>query len=130
METAALWAAPLLLISAVGLLVLSTSTRFSALHQDLRREQEAGNARAHGHLCIRARHLHKALMGLYTSIAILAASGLLGSLAMRWLASALWIPEILAFLGLAVIIFSSIHLIRESRLLMTVIYDDESDPSK
>ncbi len=83
MESTGLWAAPLLLIPGVGLLVLSTSARFGQLHQELHRQLSEGHPGAVKHLCRRARLLHSALVSLYVSIAVLAISSLLGTLANR-----------------------------------------------
>ena len=123
MEGTGLWAAPLLLIPGVGLLVLSTSARFGQLHQELIRQQIEGHSHAVKHLCRRAHLLHRALVSFYLSIAVLAFSSLLGSLANRWFETLKWIPEAMTFLGVAVITFAAIQLIRESKLLITVIID-------
>ena len=124
MESTGLWAAPLLLIPGVGLLVLSTSARFEQLHQELHRQREERHAHAVEHLCRRARLLHSALVSFYVSIAVLAFSSLLGTLANRWFETLKWIPEAMTFLGVAVINFAAIQLIRESKLLITVVLDD------
>ena len=124
MESTGLWAAPLLLIPGVGLLVLSTSARFGQLHQELHRQISEGHSDAVKHLCRRARLLHSALVSLYVSIAVLAISSLLGTLANRWVETLTWIPEAITFLGVAVICYAAIQLSRESKLLITVVLDD------
>ena len=124
METTGLWAAPLLLIPGVGLLVLSTSIRFGQLRQELHRQQDIGHSDVVGRLCRRARLLHSALVSLYVSIAVLAVSSLLGTLTDRWLKTLTWIPELMTFLAVGVITVAAIQLIRESRLLTTVVLDD------
>ena len=129
MENTGLWAAPLLLIPGVGLLVLSTSARFGQLHQEMLRQKSEGRSRAVTHLCRRARLLHSALVSFYVSIAVLASSSLLGTLANRWFKTLTWIPEAMTFLGVAVITFAAIQLIRESKLLITVILDDAESES-
>ena len=121
MESTGLWAAPLLLIPGVGLLVLSTSARFGQLHQELHRQRDNRHSHAVKHLCRRARLLHSALVSFYGSIAVLAFSSLLGTLANRWFETLKWIPEAMTFLGVAVITYAVIQLIR---LLITVILDD------
>ena len=113
MESTALWAAPLLLIPGVGLLVLSTSARFGQLLQELHRQRDKGHSDAVKHLCRRARLLHSALVSFYVSIAVLAFSSLLGTLANRWFEALKWIPEAMTFLGVTVITFAAIQLIRE-----------------
>ena len=129
MESTGLWAAPLLLIPGVGLLVLSTSARFGQLHQELRRHRDEGHSRAVEHLCRRARLLHSALVSFYLSVAMLAFSSLLGTLANRWFETLKWIPEAMTFLSVAVISYAAIQLIRESKLLFTVILDDAEGES-
>ncbi len=124
MESTGLWAAPLLLIPGVGLLVLSTSARFGQLHQELHRQRGEGHSHAVEHLCQRARLLHSALVSFYVSVAVLALSSLLGTIANRWFETMEWIPQVMTFLGVAFILYAAIQLIRESKLLITVILDD------
>ena len=129
MESTGLWAAPLLLIPGVGLLLISTSSRFGQLHQELLRQIREQNSEAVRHLCQRARLIHSAMVSLYVSIAVLACSSLLGTLANRWFATLKWIPEVMTFVGVAIITYAAIQLIRESRLLITVILDDAEGES-
>jgi ABC-type spermidine/putrescine transport system permease subunit II len=124
MNDAGIWAAPLLLIPAVGLLVLSTSARFGQLHEEFHRHRGEKDSRALKHLYRRARLIHSALVSFYISVAVLALASLLGTLSGRWLESLTWIPQAMTFVGVAMILFSAIQLIRESRLLMTVILDE------
>lgn len=124
MDSTELWAAPLLLLPGVGLLILSTSIRFGKLHEELQLRRGQGQLTAVAHLCRRARFFHIALVSLYISVALLALSSLLGSLANRWFTSLTWIPEAIMLLGFAVIAFAAIQLILESRMLMTAILDD------
>ena len=51
------------------------------------------------------------------------------TLANRWFKTLTWIPEAMTFLGVAVITFAAIQLIRESKLLITVILDDAESES-
>jgi hypothetical protein len=123
MQDTGLWAAPLLLIPGVGLLILSTAARFSQLHQELHRQLTEGKPAALHHLCKRAHLLHRALFSFYLSITILAISSLLGTLVLRWSESLRWLPESLTFFGVVVISYAAFQLVRESRLLITVILD-------
>ena len=129
MEGTGVWAAPLLLIPGVGLLVLSTAARFGQLHEEFRLRQGEGNIVAVKHLCQRARLLHSALVSFYVCIAVLALSSLLGSIASRWFEALVWIPQAITFLGVIFILYSAIQLIRESKLLITVIIDDAEGES-
>jgi len=124
MENTGLWVAPLLLMPGVCLLILSTSMRWGQLHQELVRQQSEGHEDAISHLCQRARLLHRTLVSLYVSIAVLSLSSLLGTLVSRWFASMQWLPESLAFVGIVLITYASVQLIRESRLLITVLVDN------
>ncbi len=129
MESTGLWAAPLLLIPGVGLLLLSTSVRFGQLHQELLRQIGEHHSHAVRHLCQRARLIHSAMVSLYVSIAVLGFSSLLGTLANRWFPTLKWIPEAMTFVGVAIITYAAIQLIRESKLLITVILDDAESES-
>ena len=126
MESSGLWAAPLLLIPGVGLLVLSTSARFGQLHQELNRQLAENNERSVRVLCRRARLLHSALLSQYVAIAVLAVSSLLGTAMNHFYESLAWIPQAMMVLGVTIISFAAIQLIRETRLLITVIIDDSS----
>ena len=110
MNDAGIWAAPLLLIPAVGLLVISTSARFGQLRDEFHRHKGEQESVALKHLCRRASLIHSAMVSFYTSVAVLALASLLGT-----------------FLGVVLILFSAIQLIRESRLLLTVILDDAAN---
>jgi hypothetical protein len=124
MNDTGIWAAPLLLIPAVGLLVLSTSARFGQVHEEFHRRRGDEHFHAVKHLCKRARLIHSALVSFYMSVAVLASSSLLGTISGRWFDSLLWIPHAMTFVGVALILFAAIQLIRESKLLITVILDD------
>jgi hypothetical protein len=126
---AGIWAAPLLLIPGVGLLVLSTSTRFGQLLQELHQQKSEGHSDAMKHLIKRAHLLHTALVSFYVSVAVLAFSSLLGTIADRWFESMVWIPQTITFLGVALILFAAIQLIRESKLLISVVLDNARDES-
>ena len=124
MEDVAVWAGPLLLKPGVALLILSTSARFGQLHEELHRQLTEGDASAIKHLRRRAGLLHSALVSLYTSVGVLAFASLFGAIFGRWSPSLTFIPETMMFLGVCVVTFAAMQLIRESRLLLTVIDDD------
>ena len=129
MESTGLWAAPLLLIPGVGLLVLSTSARSGQLHEEFHRRHGERHSHAVKHLCQRARLIHSALVSFYVSVAVLSLSSLLGTIANRWFETMEWIPQVMTFLGVAFILYAAIQLIRESKLLITVILDDAEGES-
>ena len=127
MNDAGIWAAPLLLIPAVGLLILSTSARFGQLRDEFHRHKDEQESSALKHLCRRASLMHSALVSFYTSVAVLALASLLGTLSDRWFKTLTWIPQAMTFVGVVLILFSAMQLIRESRLLLTVILDDAAN---
>ena len=129
MDSTGLWAAPLLLIPGVGLLLISTSARFGQLHQELLRQLREGHSRSVRLLCQRARLIHSAMVSLYVSIAVLAVSSLLGTVATRWFPTLKWIPEVMTFVGVAIISYAAIQFIRESKLLITVVLDNAEGES-
>ena len=125
MEQEGIWAAPILLIPGVALLVMSTSARFGFLHQEFNRQRERSHTDAIQHLCQRAHLLHRALVSLYLSVALLAFSSLLGTVITRWLTLSTFAAEVLSFAAVGTITYAAVQLIRESSLLMTVILDNE-----
>ncbi len=58
-----------------------------------------------------------------SSVPVLAFSSLLGTLASRWFPTLKWIPEVMTFVGVAIISYAAIPLIRESKLCITVVLD-------
>ncbi len=69
------WAAPLLILPGVGLLIMSTSARYARLHDELHfiHDHEAGDV---GHLMRRALAFRNALVACYVAVTLLALSGL------------------------------------------------------
>ncbi len=86
-------------------------------------------AQAARHLCQRVRLIHSAMVSLYVSIAVLAFCSLLGTVANRWFSTLKWIPEVMTFVGVAIIFDGAIPHIRESKLLITVSLDDAEGES-
>lgn len=124
-----LWAAPLLLLPGVALLVLSTSTRFGLLHDEFHRVLEAGRSERLPRLRHRARLMRTALVGLYISVALFAIASVVGTIAktlgsnteppMHWFALGLTV------LGVVIVAVAAGQLIRESTILLSVIEEDE-----
>ena len=86
LETAS-WVSPLLLLPGVGLLLVSTSARFEAIHENIHQlldEQTAEAKQCAAHAVRRARLLSIAMCSLYFAAAALAASGLCGTIAVWW----------------------------------------------
>ena len=128
MDAESLWVSPLLLLPGVALLVLSTSTRFGQLHDEFHRQRKEGDAKTLGHLRRRARLFRNALVSLYLSVALLAISSVVGTIANRWsvawLAPASWVAAGMTILGVVIVAFAASQLIRESIMLLSVIEDE------
>ena len=128
MENSSLWIAPLLLLPGVGLLVLSTSTRFGQLHDELHMHIKESNQAALAHLRRRARLFRDALISLYISVALLTVSSVIGTVATRWSGTferfLTMVAESMTVLGVIMVGFAAARLIQESSILMSVIEDD------
>ncbi len=129
MSADTLWAAPLLLLPGVALMVLSTSTRFGLLHDEFHRVLETGRSKRLPRLRHRARLMRMALVGLYISVALLAIASVVGTIA-NTLGSNVEPTLHLFALGLTVLgvvmgAVAAAQLIRESTILLSVIEGDE-----
>lgn len=126
MDDVSLWVSPVVLVSGVGLLILSTSARYGQLHAELReliqdaRELSALNDAAstlYEHLRTRTRLLLSALFGLYLSVGLLITGSLVGSLNAIWSFSK--VPVIaLTCAGILCVLYAALQLIRESRIFL------------
>lgn len=129
MDQMSLWLSPLLLLPGVGLLVQSTAQRFARLHEELHHlsvHNFAGAKDIAGPLYKRALLFRNAMSALYSSIAFLALAGLPGGIA-DYFQLKIEIPIILfACLAIILLFYSSILLIRESRLSITIIREHAS----
>ena len=112
------WTGPLFLLPGVGLLVLSTSARYSRLHEELHHLDtyaEAYRAAAVDKLVVRARLFRDALVGLYLAAAMLATAPLLGGLANRVASKyATLIVGGLTAVAIVCVVFACLQLVRES----------------
>jgi len=124
MPEAASWVTPLLLLPGVGLLLVSTSARYEALHEEIHRLLEEVGEQSRGcalHCLSRARLLRTAMVSLYGSAALLAASGLLGAVTHWWVGAShgsAWIVGVGAFV---LILWALIILLRESSVSLAVV---------
>lgn len=122
------WAAPLLVLPGVGLLIMSTSARYIRLHDELHDVAEHGEMmRSIVFLLRRARLFRNALVTAYVSVMLLVSSGLvLGASAAIESGSgaADIVGNILAFVGVAVLLASSGFLVFEATLSFEVLEAD------
>lgn len=126
MDDVSLWVSPVVLVSGVGLLILSTSTRYGQIHAELRELiRDAHDGAFAGdtvevlqrHLRARTRLLLQALFGLYLSVGFLITGSLVGVLSAIWSFS--HVPVIiLTCAGILGVVYSALQLIRESRIFL------------
>src|SRR5690242_3730001 len=69
---------PLLLLPGVGQIILSTTTRYGQLHEEIHRLMSMHEMEAEKHHWSRSRHFRDALVGLYLCVCIFALTSLIG----------------------------------------------------
>ncbi len=80
-----LWLSPLLLLPGCGLLIMSTSARYSRLHEELHHLMHEASDEARALVAsfrMRSRLFRNALVLMYVSVALFALAGLVGGLAL------------------------------------------------
>ena len=128
-----IWVTPLLLLPGVGILVLSTSTRYGRIHEEFHHLlDDAGGNRQHlaRHLLQRSTLFRNAMVSLYISVGLFALAGLIGGLMSITTTNqfyVVWSVGLLTGLGIISLIFASIELIRESTLSLDVIREHYSE---
>ncbi len=119
------WLMPLLLLPGVGLLLLSTSTRFGQLHAEVHQlfhEEDMDRAPIAQHLLHRARLFRNALTALYASAALFAVGSIAGALmSLLGQAASDWLVFLFAALGAALLVVATVLLVRESTLSLVII---------
>jgi len=120
---------PLLLLPGVGILVLSTSARYSRLHDELhtivdRHADDADHWIAH--LSVRAHLFRNALVCFYVSIALLALSALVSGVELLSGAGAAQASVALIALAVLGIEIAAMTLVRESWLSLEIIESHNS----
>ena len=122
------WAAPLLVLPGVGLLIMSTSARYIRLHDELHDVAEHGEMlRNLKFLLRRARLFRNALVCAYVSVMLLVLSGLVlgGSAALETSSHPVEVVgNVFAFVGVAVLLASSAFLVLEATLSFDVLEAD------
>lgn len=119
---------PVALLPGVGLLIMSTQSRFNRLHDELHHVlmyDEMHAADASSLLLKRGFRLRDALVAEYVATAMIAVAGLVGGTAWatanQWLA---WIVLALVGLGVAAVTIASIILVSEARSAMRILVLD------
>ena len=120
-----MWLMPLLILPGISLLVVSTASRFSSLHDEIHHWLEGAHdvsVMNQAHLAIRAKHFRNALVALYSSVFIFVCASLIGATLdfLGWMAD----PAVLAIvcIGMLTLGFATFELIRESVLSLEVIH--------
>lgn len=120
------WLAPLLILPGISLLILSTSNRYSELHHEIHHwlEDNAIHDAAmleDAHLVTRAVLFRNALVSLYAAVFLFVLASLCGAVMdfMGWPADV--VVFAIAALGILIVGFASLELIRESMLSLEVI---------
>lgn len=121
----ALWLMPLILLPGVALLIVSTSSRYYAVHDEIHRlmhETKRDTVEWMAHELDRARRFRNALVSLYTSVALFSLGSLLGGLTHRWPLISTANVAVLTVAGVACVVYASLELIRESRRSLYIIH--------
>ncbi len=120
-----IWAAPLLLLPGVALLIMSTSARYTRVHDEIHHVKSHGDAARGliGKLYIRAKLFHRALVALYISVALLAFSSLMGGLLTLLGRPSATPVFVLTCTGIVALVLASVFLIAESLKALDVIHD-------
>jgi hypothetical protein len=118
------WVTPLLLLPGVGLLLVSCSNRYEAVHEEIHKLLDERSESAAGcavHVLRRARVLRLALVGLYAAAALLAAGGLVGAIGELWLAALRPLAWGVTVTAVASVVVSAVALVREASLSLSVV---------
>lgn len=124
MSTEIVWLAPLLLVPGVALLIASTSSRFSDLHEEIHHWLDGTHdvqVVEQAHLVKRARYYRNALVALYLSVFIFLCASVIG--AVLDFTGALADVGVFSIVVVGVLAagFAAAQLIRESLLSLEVI---------
>ncbi len=124
MDQITFWLSPLLLLPGAALLILSTSTRFAQIHNEIHHlgsGDHADHVKESAKLLKRARLFRNALVALYLSAALFSLAGLAGGVTSRWPEFSFQMVVALTFPGIIALISATILLIRESVLSLEII---------
>lgn len=130
MDTEIIWLAPLLILPGIGLLINSTSSRYTDLHDEIHHWLDGHHDEAvieRAHLLRRARFFRNALVSLYQSVFLFALASLLGAIVDFMGGAADVVVFSVAVVGVAFMGFASAEMIRESLLSLQVIESHVDD---
>ncbi len=124
MPDAVSWATPLLVLPGVGLLLVSTSARYEAIHAEIHQLLDDPSEHAIGctlHVVHRARILRLAMLALYVSASLLAASGLIAALTVGFLDAVHWASWVLLVGGVSCVLIAAVALTREAAVSLSIV---------
>lgn len=124
MEGAASWVTPLLILHGVGLLLVSTASRYEAVHSEIHTllaEASPEAAACAIHVAQRARIFRNAMFSLYTSACALGGAGLVGALTFWIIDQVHWSSLGLSIIGVASLVIAAALLMRESALSLQIV---------
>jgi hypothetical protein len=124
MPDAVSWATPLLVLPGVGLLLVSTSARYEAIHAEIHQLLDDPSEQAIGctlHVVHRARILRLAMLSLYVSASLLAASGLIAALTVGFLGAVHWASWVLLVAGVSCVLIAVVTLTREAGISLAIV---------
>ncbi len=124
MPDAVSWATPLLVLPGVGLLLVSTSARYEAIHAEIHQLLDDPSEQAIGctlHVVHRARILRLAMLSLYVSASLLAASGLIAALTVGFLGAVHWASWVLLVAGVSCVLIAAVALTREAGISLSIV---------
>jgi hypothetical protein len=117
------WLMPLFLLPGIGVLLVSTSARYSQIHNEVHTLLHEGRSlpgRFVQHLFLRAKLFRNALVSLYLGAVTFALGSIIGAVAeIAGGNSNAWVVGFTT-LGIGCLIFAAANLIRESMLVLRV----------
>jgi hypothetical protein len=124
--TTEVWLTPLILLPGVALLIMSTAHRFGQIQTEFHRLLQEHDCHAHvlsRGLLRRSVYFRNALTSLYGAVGLFALGSLLGGVVNLWQPESLWVVGGLTILGIVLIVFAAVQLLRESMLSLEVFED-------
>lgn len=124
MESEIIWITPLLMLPGIATLIISTANRYSTLHDEIHRwldnPQDAVSV-GQAHLVERAVHFRNALVAQYISVFVFICASLFGFALDILNINGEALVLFVLFVGILVIGYSALELIRESRFSLAAI---------
>ncbi len=120
MNNPQIWITPLALLPGVALLILSTSTRFGQLHEEIHHFQDS-EEKIPSHLIERAKYFKDALSLLYASVVFFSLAAFFGGVSEFLFIDIIILVGILLCFGIVAVVIASFFLYKESRTAFKII---------